>query len=92
LRRRGGVAQQDELVYAIVQQSNFLEHAPLRISDMSKVEVHIVESKPGVREAAAELGAGHAEVFAQEIVHRQIVAHLARAVDATIDGDGEAGP
>ena len=30
-----------------------------------------------LRGAAAELGAGHAEIFAQEIVHRQIVAHLA---------------
>ena len=29
-----------------------------------------------LRGAAAELGAGHAEILAQEIVHRQIVADL----------------
>src|SRR5262249_44675956 len=39
--------------------------------------------------AAAELGPGHPEILAQEIVHRQLVAHLARAVRASIDGDGQ---
>ena len=38
---------------------------------------------------AAELGAGHPEIFAQEIVHRQFIAHLPRAVSATIDRDGQ---
>src|SRR4029078_12105100 len=42
-----------------------------------------------LRGAATELGAGHPEVLAQEIIHRQLVAHLARAVGASIDGDGE---
>src|SRR5450830_637851 len=38
-----------------------------------------------LRSAAAELGAGHPEVLAQKIIHRQIVAHFPRAVRATID-------
>ena len=42
-----------------------------------------------LRGAAAELGAGHAQIFAQEIVHCQVVAHVLRAVGATVDGDGE---
>src|SRR5689334_20148584 len=42
-----------------------------------------------LRSAAAELGPGHPEILAQEIVHRQLVAHLARAVRASIDGDGQ---
>ena len=42
-----------------------------------------------LRGAAAELGAGHPEIFAQEIVHRQIVAHVHRAVGATIDGESQ---
>src|SRR4051812_1702010 len=33
-----------------------------------------------LRGAAAELGPGHPEILAQEIVHRQLVAYLARAV------------
>src|SRR5262245_50870996 len=32
-----------------------------------------------LRSAAAELGPGHPEILAQEIVHRQVVSHLARA-------------
>ena len=44
-----------------------------------------------LRSAAAEFGAGHAEIFAQEIVHRQVVAHFARTMDAAVDGDGERG-
>src|ERR1700722_3671361 len=42
-----------------------------------------------LRGAAAELGAGHAEVLAQEIVQGEIVAHVGRAVRASIDRDGE---
>src|SRR5271168_440315 len=42
-----------------------------------------------LRGAAAEFGAGQSKVFAQEVIHHQIVAHLARAVDAAVDGDGE---
>src|SRR5262245_25765660 len=42
-----------------------------------------------LRCAAAELGAGHPEILAQEIVHRQFVAHLPRAVSASVDGDGQ---
>ena len=38
-----------------------------------------------LRGAAAELGAGHPEILAQEIVHRQLVAHLDRAVRAAVD-------
>ena len=38
--------------------------------------------------AAAELGAGHPEILAQEIVHRQIVAHVHRADGAAVDRDG----
>src|SRR5215207_8652206 len=43
-----------------------------------------------LRRAATELRAGHAEVLAQEIVHRQFVAHLDRAMGAAVDGQGEA--
>jgi hypothetical protein len=32
-----------------------------------------------LRSAAAELGAGHPEILAQKIFHRQFVAHVARA-------------
>src|SRR5215510_990821 len=42
-----------------------------------------------LRGAAAELGTGHPEILAQEIIHRQFVAHLARAVSASIDRDGQ---
>ena len=42
-----------------------------------------------LRGAAAELGAGHPEHLAQEVVHRQIVAHLHRAVGATVDRDAQ---
>src|SRR5271165_4128445 len=42
-----------------------------------------------LRGAATELGAGHAEILAQEIVHREFVAHVPRAVGASVDGDGE---
>src|SRR5580704_2952978 len=42
-----------------------------------------------LRSAAAELGAGHAQIFAQEIVHCQVVAHVLWAVGASVDGDGE---
>src|SRR6516165_1642422 len=42
-----------------------------------------------LRDAAAELGTGHPEILAQEIVHRQFVAHLARTVSATIDRDDQ---
>ena len=41
-----------------------------------------------LRGAAAELGAGHPEILAQEIVHRQFIAHGPRAISATIDRDG----
>src|SRR5215211_2903436 len=44
-----------------------------------------------LRCAAAELGAGHSEVFAQKIVHRQIIAHVRRSVRAAIDGDAQFG-
>src|SRR5262252_9495825 len=44
-----------------------------------------------LRHAAAELGAGHAEIFAQVVVHRQIIAHVGRSVGATVDGNGESG-
>src|SRR5262249_40921678 len=40
-------------------------------------------------DAATELGAGHPEIFAQEVVHRKVVAHLPRAVGATVDGNRE---
>src|SRR5215208_6524600 len=40
---------------------------------------------------AAELGAGHAEHLPQEIVHRQFVAHLDRAVRAAVDREAECG-
>src|SRR5688572_27759349 len=36
--------------------------------------------------AAAELGAGEPQVFAQEVVHRQLVAHLGWTVGAAVDG------
>src|ERR1700730_7628109 len=42
-----------------------------------------------LRGAAAELGAGHPEIFAQEIVHRQIVAHVGRVVRMAVDGDAQ---
>jgi hypothetical protein len=42
-----------------------------------------------LRGAAAEFGTGHTQIFAQEIVHCQVVAHVLWAVGATIDGDGE---
>src|SRR6478609_7965848 len=38
-----------------------------------------------LRGAAGELGAGHPEVLAQKIVHRQTVAHFRRTVPATVD-------
>ena len=38
-----------------------------------------------LRGAAAEFRAGHAQILAQEIVHRQFVAHLDRAVGAAVD-------
>src|SRR3954469_21851305 len=55
---------------------------PVRIIDDDR-------ATQALRGAAAKLGAGHPEILAQEIVHRQLVAHLARAVGASIDGDGE---
>src|SRR5271168_823027 len=44
-----------------------------------------------LRGAATKLGAGHAEIFAQEIIHRQVVAHFARTMNAAVDRDGERG-
>ena len=44
-----------------------------------------------LRGTAAELGAGHPEIFAQEIVHREIVADLSRSVRAAIDRDAQFG-
>ena len=41
--------------------------------------------RQALRRATTEFGAGHAEIFAQEIIHRQVVAHVARAVHAAID-------
>src|SRR3981189_2877989 len=42
-----------------------------------------------LRDAAAELGAGHPEALAQEIVQRQIIAHVHRAVRAAVDREAE---
>src|ERR1700738_2162859 len=42
-----------------------------------------------LRGTAAEFGAGHAEVLTQEIVHRQIIAHVHRAVRAAVDREAE---
>src|SRR6476660_3493820 len=42
-----------------------------------------------LRRTAAELCPGHPEIFAQEIVHRQLVAHLHRAIGATVDRQRE---
>src|SRR6266478_9902494 len=42
-----------------------------------------------LRGAAPEFGAGHAEVLTQEIVHREIVAHVHRAVRAAVDRETE---
>src|SRR5947209_8045706 len=39
--------------------------------------------------SAPEFGAGQPEIFAQEIIHTQIIAHLHRAIGATIDADPE---
>src|SRR5262249_20830611 len=39
-----------------------------------------------LRRAAAEFGAGEAEIFAQIIVQRQLVADLRRAIAAAVDG------
>ncbi|VTZ28015.1 hypothetical protein MPC1_7370002 [Methylocella tundrae] len=39
--------------------------------------------------ATSELGARHPQEFAQEIVHRQIVAHVHGAVSATVDRQGK---
>src|SRR5688572_13236084 len=40
---------------------------------------------------AAELGAGHAEILAQEIVHREFVAHLNRSVRPAVDREAQSG-
>src|SRR4051812_17104525 len=44
-----------------------------------------------LRGSATELGAGHAEIFAQEIVHREIVAHIRRSVRTAVDRDAQFG-
>src|SRR5262249_5497451 len=44
-----------------------------------------------LRGPAAELGAGHPEIFPQEIVHGEVVAHVSRAVCAAVDGHGQSG-
>src|SRR6476661_3061542 len=44
-----------------------------------------------LRRAAPELGAGHPEVFAQKIVHRETVANIRRFVRAAVDGDAQFG-
>src|ERR1700722_16742882 len=55
---------------------------PIRIIDDDR-------ATQALRRPAAELGAGHAEMFAQKIIHCQIVAHVLRTVGATVDHDGE---
>ncbi len=57
---------------------------PIRIIDDHR-------ATQALRGAAAELGAGQPEEFAQEIVHRQVVAHVHRAVRATVDRDAQCG-
>src|SRR5829696_1733131 len=44
-----------------------------------------------LRGAAAELGAGHAEIFAQEIVHRELVAYVNRSVRPAVDREVQSG-
>src|SRR4051812_11341399 len=44
-----------------------------------------------LRGTAAELGAGHPKIFAQEIVHREIVANLRRSMRLAIDRNAQLG-
>src|SRR5665213_2786110 len=44
-----------------------------------------------LRGAAAEFGAGHSEIFAQIIVHAQVVTDVGRSVCMAVDGDAHFG-
>src|SRR5262249_58441119 len=57
---------------------------PVRIIDDDR-------AAQALRGAATELGTGQPEILTQEIIHGQIIAHVSRAVDPTVDRNGERG-